>query len=270
MIFNTEKLGKFASEIVYEAGQLLLELKNAPLELEEKKNHSDLVTIVDQKIEQFLVDKIMKEYPSHGVMGEEGTFKKDISTCETVWIIDPIDGTTNFIHDFPFYGISVGIAHKGEGVIGVVYNPSTDELYYGEKDKGAFVNHQPLKIKKSMKLKEALVSTTMYWANPITEDALHSNIITLYKNTRGMRMIGGAAISICEIATGKINAYIMPMLHAWDFAGGVIIAKEAGALVSRLDNTPFKIDKHGGILVSHPDIHEQILNMPNWYPVDKK
>lgn len=260
----TAEIGLYAKEIVRQAGTLLKDMQKEPLEMKEKKSHSDLVTIVDQKVEQFLVDKILEKYPEHGILGEEGTFVKDLSDCKVIWVIDPIDGTTNFIHNFPFYGISVAVVYEGIGIVGVVYNPSTDELFYAEKDKGAFVNDKQMRLNEPMSLSNALISTTMFWENPFKKDTLHPNVIELYKATRGMRMLGGAALSICEIASGKITAYIMPMLNAWDFAAGVIIAEEAGAVVTKLDGSPVDLDKGSSILVTHPDIHTEILNMPNW------
>jgi myo-inositol-1(or 4)-monophosphatase len=259
MTINIEKLGEFAKGIVYEAGQLLLELKNKPLEMQDKKDQGDLVTIVDQTLEKFLVEKILENYPDHGILGEEGTFEGDLSKCDTLWVIDPIDGTTNFIHNIPFYGISVGIVHQNEGVIGVVYNPLTDKLYFASKGNGAFINDQQVKIESRLQLRDCVFSTSMFWENVDTKAALHPNIIELYKETRGMRMLGGAAISLCEILTGTFSAYVMPMLSAWDFAGGAIILKEAGGIVTQLNGDEVDFTKGSSLLAAHPDIHNEIL-----------
>lgn len=257
---NQAELKQFAYKTVSEAGQLLLELKKQPLIFKEKKDYSDLVTEVDQKVEAFLVDQILKRYPTHGVLGEEGTFKKDLTDIDTIWVIDPIDGTTNFIQDFPFYAISVGIVHKGEGIMGFVYNPSTNELFHAVKGEGAYVNEQKLELKGSITLKETVISTTMFWEDVETKNALHPSLIELYKNTRGMRMLGGAALSLCEIAKGTLNAYIMPMLSPWDYAGGVIILKEAGGIVTTLTGDDVQFQKEQSILASHPSIHKELLN----------
>ena len=257
---NINELGAFASDIVREAGTLLLKLRKEPLELEEKSDHSDLVTIADNAVEQFLIDKILERYPNHGIIGEEGMFDRESSHDDTQWIIDPIDGTTNFIHNFPYYGISVGIAHKGEGIIGVVYNPLTDELFYAEKGNGAYVNGVRLHLNKPILLKEALVSTTMFWEDVRTRDALHSSIIQIYKKTRGIRMVGGAAISLCEIAKGTLNAYIVPMLSTWDYAGGAIILKEAGGTITQLNGSPVSFKWGGSLLAAHPSIHQDLLH----------
>lgn len=263
MDINLEELGSFTKEIVHEAGQLLLKLKEEPLELEEKKSHSDLVTIVDGKIEKFLIDKILEKYPNHGIVGEEGVFDKDLENYDTLWVIDPIDGTTNFIHDFPYYGISIGIVHKGEGIIGTVYNPSKKELYYGEKDKGAYLNEKRIELNNEIEFKEALVSTTMFWEDVKTKDSVHPSIIQIYKDTRGLRMVGGAAISLCEVAKGTLNAYIMPMLNTWDYAGGVIILKEAGGIVTQVNGNPISFEKNSGLIASHPKIHKELVNRFN-------
>lgn len=258
---NIDELTQFAHKIVYEAGQLLLELKKQPLVFEEKKDYSDLVTVVDKEVEAFLVEAITKEYPTHGILGEEGTFKEDPTQFDTVWVIDPIDGTTNFIQDFPFYAISVGIVHEGEGIIGFVYNPTTDEMFRGIKGQGAYVNTQKLELKKSLTLKETVISTTMFWADVDTKEALHPAIISLYKKTRGTRMLGGAALSLCEIAKGTLGAYVMPLLSPWDYAAGVIVLKEAGGVVTDLTGKCVQFEEGQSMLASHPGIHPELLTV---------
>ena len=260
MELNIKELGKYAASIVSEAGALLLKLRKEPLELEEKRDHSDLVTIVDSMVEKFLVDKIAEKYPNHGIVGEEGINEANAFDSDTQWIIDPIDGTTNFIHNFPFYGISVGIVHKGVGLIGVVYNPVTDELFYAEKDNGAYVNDVRLNLNQPILLKEALVSTNMFWEDERTKDALHPSIIEIYKKARGIRMVAGAAISLCEIAKGTLNAYIVSKLSTWDYAGGVIILKEAGGITTQLNGSPVSFESGGSILAAHPSIHKELLD----------
>jgi myo-inositol-1(or 4)-monophosphatase len=261
MTLDINEIGEFASNIVMEAGELLLKLRKEPLKLEEKGDHTNLVTFVDQEVEKFLVDKILEKYPNHGVVGEEGVFESVLANFETEWMIDPIDGTTNFIHNFPFYGISVGVVHKGEGLIGVVYNPVTNELFYGQKGNGAYLNGERLTITEPIELREALVATTMFWEDVFSKDALHHSIIQIHKRTRGVRMVGGAAITLCEIAKGTLSAYIVPMLSTWDYAGGVIILKEAGWSVSQLSGSPVSFEIGGSLLASHPSIHQELLNM---------
>jgi myo-inositol-1(or 4)-monophosphatase len=258
--FDIKKVGQFAKNMVKEAGALLIRLRQEPMVFEEKHDHSDLVTFADKEIEKFLVHHILNTFPEHGIVGEEGIFEHESAHYETQWVIDPIDGTTNFIHNFPFYGISVGIIHKGMGMIGVVYNPVTDELFYAEKDHGAYVNDVRLSLDQPMALKEALVSTSMYWDNPHTKNNLHPSVIQIYKETRGLRMVGGAAISLCEIAKGTLSAYVAPMLSSWDYAAGVIILKEAGGTITRLNGQPLSLEYGGSLLASHPSIHRELLS----------
>lgn len=259
LIMHKQEIYQFAHKTVLEAGKLLLELKKQPLVFSEKTDYADLVTEVDKKVEAFLVNKITERYPTHGILGEEGTFKEDLKNFETIWVIDPIDGTTNFIQDFPFYAISVGIIHQGEGVMGFVYNPSTDELFHAVKGQGAFVNQEKLELDKPLALKETVFSTSMFWEDVTTQNALHPSIIELYKNTRGMRMLGGAALSLCEIAKGTLNAYIMPMLSPWDYAGGVIVLQEAGGTITGLHGESVQYKNAQSILATHPAIHTEIL-----------
>lgn len=251
-------IGEFTCTIVREAGVLLKKLREEPLVTTEKESHADLVTVADPMIEKFLISRILSSYPTHGILGEEGTYKEAESHKETLWVIDPIDGTTNFIHGFPFYGISVAVVHRGIGLVGVVYNPMTDELFFAEQGKGLFLNGQRIKMEKSLQLKDALISTTMFWSDNETRDAIHPSVIHLYKETRGVRMLGGAAVTLCELAKGTFGAYYMPMLNAWDYAAGSLIVQEAGGIVTRLDGTLLDSTKHGGIIAAHPDIHGDI------------
>lgn len=269
MFFNVEETYEFAKVIIKKAGELLLELKQRPLQMKEKKSHSDLVTFVDKEIEKFLVNEINIKFPEHGIIGEEGVSKKNIDNCETVWIIDPIDGTTNFIHGFPFYAITIGIIHKGVGVIGVVMNPSTGELFHACSGYGAYVNEKKLELnppnnqnddKIKIDLKDSLVSTTFYWEDVNSKDKIHPVVIELYKETRGVRMIGGAAIGLCEVAKGTLTAYFMPRLKPWDYAGGTIILKEAGGRVTRINGEEINFLHDGNILGTHPDIYKEMKN----------
>lgn len=253
-----KEIGEFTCDIVKEAGILLANLKETPLTATEKENHADLVTMADPMIEKFLVTRVLEKYPTHGILGEEGGLNGTVNEAETTWVIDPIDGTTNFIHGFPFYGISVAVVHKGIGIVGVVYNPMTNELFFAEKGKGLTINGVRVQMKQSLPLKEALISTTMFWADNEKRDAIHPSVIQLYKQTRGVRMLGGAAVTLSELAKGTFGAYYMPMLNAWDYAAGAVIVQEAGGVVTRLDGTPLDFTCHGGIIAAHPDIYGEV------------
>jgi myo-inositol-1(or 4)-monophosphatase len=230
------------------------------MQFDEKTDHADLVTFADKEIEKFLVQAILQAFPQHGIIGEEGIFDQEDAYFKTQWIIDPIDGTTNFIHNFPFYGISVGVVHKGIGMVGVVYNPLTHELFYAEKDNGAYVNDVRLSLEQPLSLKEALISTSMFWEDSRSKNHMHPGVLQIYQEARGLRMVGGAAISLCEIAKGTFNAYIAPALSTWDYAAGIIILKEAGGTITRLNGQPISLDYSGSLLAAHPSIHAQLLS----------
>lgn len=259
MKLNLKDIGGFASEMIKIAGEKLIELRKEALEIQDKGGYNNFQTNADTIIEKFLADTIEARFPEHGIIGEETVLKRGNPDIDITWIIDPIDGTTNFIHNFPFYGISIGIVHKGEGIIGVVYNPSTDEIFYGKKGNGSYVNGVKLDIRKPIKLSEALVTTTMYFDDSFTH--LHPGVMELYYQTRGLRMVGGASISICEIAKGTLNAYIVPSLSTWDYAAASIILKEAGGQLSQLNGKEISYQHGGSLLASYPSIHQDILNI---------
>lgn len=255
-----EKIASFAVEIVKESSTLLEEFDEHIL-LKQKKDHADLVTEIDKKIESFLVKKITENYPEHGILGEEGMYEGEIEGKEVLWVIDPIDGTTNFIHGFPFYGISVGIVHEGKGVIGVVFNPSTSELFLGINGVGAFVNGERIELTGKKTLEDSLFSTNMFWEDNQTKEAMHPKVIQLHKKTRGIRIVGGAAISLTSISKGILNAYIMPKLSAWDFAGGAIFLENAGGIVTQIDGSPVDYIKGGSLIAAHPAIHKELVDL---------
>jgi myo-inositol-1(or 4)-monophosphatase len=258
---NVNELGSFATKLAKEAGRLSIVLREKPLELQTKRSASDLVTFVDKYIEEYLINEILKKYPDHGVIGEEGTFKKDISNTETVWIIDPIDGTTNFVHDRGHYAISIAIVHKDIELIGIVYDPIHDELFYGEKDKGAFYNDKKIEITSKSSIQESLIGVIMFWDNPKTKEQMDSRIIKLARDSRGLRINGCASLDICHVALGRLDAYISAILQPWDFAGGKIFLEQAGGLVTHIGGDKINIKSQGSIVACNPGIQKKLLSI---------
>ncbi|MED4015489.1 inositol monophosphatase family protein [Sutcliffiella cohnii] len=249
---NAKKWTKEAGEIIRNSFQneLLIHTKSAP---------DDLVTNMDKEIEQFFIKKINETYPEHQILGEEG-FGNDIEELKgTVWIIDPIDGTMNFVHQQRNFAISVAVYEDGVGKIGLIYDVVLDELYHAMKGNGAFLNEEKLPVLKSTKVAEAVIGMNVTW---VTENKrIDPTILApLAKAVRGTRSYGSAALEMAYVATGRIDAYITLRLSPWDFAAGLIIVEELGGYVTTLKGEPLNLLAQNSVFVSKPGLHEEIMN----------
>jgi myo-inositol-1(or 4)-monophosphatase len=243
---------------IKEAGTRILATFEKKLTIETKSHRNDLVTNVDREIEQFFIEKIRKTFPGHHVLGEEG-FGDEIATLQgIVWIIDPIDGTMNFIHQKRNFAISIGVFENGVGVLGYVYDVVHDELYAARKGEGAFLNDQPLARLEPVSVPEAIISLNATW---ITENKrIDPNVLApLVKDARGTRSYGSAALEMAYVAAGRLDAYITMRLSPWDFAGGLVLVQEVGGIVTNLYGEPLNLLTKNSVFVSKPGLHEEIL-----------
>ncbi|MFA5902841.1 MAG: inositol monophosphatase family protein [Desulfobacula sp.] len=193
------------------------------------KNKKDLVTTIDKKIEDFIIKAIRMKYPSHDILGEE-TGRNGFSS-DYVWIIDPIDGTTSFLHQQPFYSISIAIQHLGQTIYGAVYAPRLDELFYADKKDGAFLNGEPIHVSGTDTLINSVMGTGFAC---LRADAKHNNLIYFNKlvpQLRDIRRYGSAAIDLCYVACGKLDGFWEMNLNSYDIAAGAFIVQKAGGVV---------------------------------------
>ncbi|MBO8173222.1 MAG: inositol monophosphatase [Bacillaceae bacterium] len=246
-----------------EAGQLSLKRLKHPLDVTYKTSASDLVTAVDLEVERFVVERILNTYPNHGILGEEGTIDRSLKGVHTVWVIDPIDGTTNFVHQKQDYVVSIAVYHRGEGVVGVVYDPSRDELFHAVRGQGAYLNGKRLGLPEQMSMERALVCTSIFWNQEAVKTGLDRTIQEVARRCRGLRVFGCAALEMAYVAAGRLDAYISLSLNPWDFGAGRILIEEAGGKVTRLNGDPVSFDKKGSILASTPGIYEELLEFMN-------
>jgi myo-inositol-1(or 4)-monophosphatase len=256
---NWKEIDAKAKEWIKEAGGIILSSLKEELIIETKSNASDLVTNIDRQIEQFFIQKINEEYPEHFVLGEEGYGDTLTSSQGTVWLIDPIDGTMNFVHQKRNFAISIGIYHDGAGQIGLVYDPVHDELYHAIRGEGAFCNELPIPKLKPGTMAEGIVCVNATW---LTQNSYldHVKMGELVRRARGTRSYGCAALEFVYVATGRVDAYITPRLSPWDFGGGAIIVQEVGGLVSTFEGNALNITEKSSVLVARPDIYEEILS----------
>ena len=234
----------------------------------EHKGFNDLVSYVDKEAEKQLVEALKKLMPEAGFITEEGT--ADAQQQEYTWIIDPLDGTTNFMHGLPVFAISIGLARqalmqKREIVLGVVYEINFDEAFFAWKNGGAFLNDKPITVSKAEKLADSLIATGF----PYTEFGRAADYLKMLgafmSKSHGVRRIGSAAVDLAYVACGRFEGFFEFNLNAWDVAGGIIIVNEAGGCVSTFkeDGDPV-FDRE--ICASNKHIHDEMMEViqGNW------
>ncbi|WP_226034585.1 inositol monophosphatase family protein [Aquibacillus saliphilus] len=249
-----------AKEWILEAGNHIRDVIDEPLYIDTKSNPNDLVTQMDRNTEKYFAKKIKGEYPNHLILSEEG-FGDEVDNLKgTIWIIDPIDGTMNFVHQKRNFAISIGIYQDGVGEIGLIYNVMEDVLYTAQKGQGAFKNNkQLLPLDKKLPLEESILVINSIWAceNPVVNE---KKIQELIKKVRGTRSIGSAALEFAYIAEGIVDGYLTMKLAPWDIAAGAILVNEVGGLTTNSNGETLDLLVNNTILSANKQIHNKISN----------
>ncbi|MCS4486721.1 inositol monophosphatase family protein [Staphylococcus americanisciuri] len=246
----------YAKGLVLEAGNHLRQWMTEAIDIETKSNPNDLVTNVDKAVEQFLVDQIKETYPQHQIIGEEG-HGHNLTTLEGItWVIDPIDGTLNFVHQGANFAISVGVFKNGEPYAGFVYDVMADTLYHAKAGFGAYRNETLLERIPDTQLAQSLVGMNANW---LAGKKITPVLMPIIRDSRSSRAYGSAALEIVHVATGQLGAYITPRLQPWDFAGGMIILEEVGGIATNFVGQPLAITHPDSVIVGNKEIHKTIL-----------
>lgn len=222
------------------------------------KGEINVVTDVDKKAEEIVVSTIRKTFPRHSFLAEEKTYAKE--SPDFRWIIDPLDGTTNFLHSFPFFSVSIALEYKEKILIGVVYDPMRGELFSARRKKGAFLNHKRIHVSRTKKLKKALLSTGFaYDVKSVGNDNI-DNFIKFLKSAQAVRRPGSAALDLCYVASGRFDGFWELGLNPWDTAAAHLIVEEAGGKITTLEGEKFSI--YGKeILAANQKIHPAMLKI---------
>lgn len=262
MTIDLGQLLSFARDIAEEAGQYILKvIREEDIQVKWKSSPTDLVTHVDQEVERRLIARINEEYPDHTIVGEEGLSEVD-DQAEYRWFIDPIDGTTNFVHQQINYCVSIAVYNKNTGLVGVVYDPSRNEMFWAAKGMGAYLNGKPLKRNTPLQLEESLVATNLIWVGRTRKWGLESQVYQIARRCRGIRSLGAAALELAYVAAGRIDAFLSLHLSPWDFAAGKVIIEEAGGKLSDFSGREIALTREKfGLLASHSDIHAEMLEL---------
>lgn len=195
------------------------------------KSHNDFVTEVDQAAEQVIIDTLLGAYPGHGILAEESGRSRGAKDSEYLWIIDPLDGTTNFIHGFPVYAVSIALAHRGQVQQAVVYDPARNDLFYASKGRGAFLNDRRLRVSKRTRLLESLIGTGFPFRKGDNFQRYLKMFEAVMQHCAGLRRPGAAALDLCYVAAGWYDGFFETGLNPWDIAAGSLMITEAGGLI---------------------------------------
>jgi myo-inositol-1(or 4)-monophosphatase len=238
-----------------EAGALLMEYFHQHVKIE-YKGAVDLVTVADRKSEALILERIRKQFPSHDVMGEEGTRIETGSDYK--WYVDPLDGTTNFAHGYLVFCVSLGVEYRKQRIAAVVYDPTRDEMFAAEKSSGARLNDKALHVSNTPELGQCLIATGF----PSQKRHKNPNIYFYHQltlRTHGVRRAGSAALDLCNVASGRFDGFWEFNLNPWDTAAGVLIVEEAGGKVSDFSGGEFQIASRE-TLATNGLIHEALLH----------
>jgi myo-inositol-1(or 4)-monophosphatase len=247
-------------QISHEAGNIIRDGFGKNFGVEYKTNESNLVTDIDKASEKHIKEFINKKYPSHGILAEEsGASNKN---AEYLWVVDPIDGTTNFAHGLPIFSVSIGVQKNGETIAGVVYDVMQNITYSAEKGSGAFANSNKISVSKNDNIKHSVLVTGFpYNISENPENALEKfNSLTVA--SRAIRRLGSAAIDFCYVAKGVFDGFWEVYLHPWDICAGKLIVEEAGGVVTGFTGEEIDIYTHR-ILATNNRIHGKMMEFLN-------
>lgn len=244
----------FAQGVAMEAGEKLLEYFRKPsLKVNTKLNESDIVTEADRASEEIIIGAIRREYPEHAILSEESGCTGTLDS-PWKWVIDPLDGTTNFSEGLPGWAVSIGIEHDGRKVGGVVYAPYLREIFIGEVGHGATLNWKPIKCRNNSHLNRAVISTGF----PVDKDTNPANnldnLTEVLPKVRGIRRLGSASIDLCYVAAGYLDGYWEMNLHEWDVSAALCILGEAGG-----EYGYFRDDRNVSVCCASPEIFPQLF-----------
>ncbi len=254
-----------AIKAAYAAGHLVMEAYgDIETEHVDAKGQGDYVTYADKAAEEVIVQTIKNTCPDHSFYGEEAGFQN--SGSDYVWIIDPIDGTTNFIQGIPQFSISIALMYKNTLQVGVVYDPLKKELFRAEKGKGACLNHRPIHVPRLDDTRKAILTTGFpFRIHPYIDDFLQI-FNALFLVTGGIRRMGSAALDLAYTACGRFHGYFELKLAPYDIAAGLLILEEAGGIFSDFQGTQ-KCFETGNVIGGSKAVHELILNVTRQYPI---
>ncbi len=249
---------KTAVQAAKAAGQIHKRFYGKTLDIQLKgKNSLNLVTQVDRLCEKKIISMLQKRFPTHDFLGEESGLQNNNSAY--TWVIDPLDGTTNYAHSYPFFCVSIALLQNGNPIAAVIYDALRDECFTAEKGKGAFLNGKPLKVSKAVQLEKSLLCTGFAYMVRETHYNL-DNFARFVLASQGVRRDGSAALNLAYVAAGRLDGFWERGIQAWDMAAGVLLVREAGGKVTDITGIPFDLFAQNA-LAANGKMHSLLLKI---------
>jgi myo-inositol-1(or 4)-monophosphatase len=223
------------------------------------KGPANFVSAADHRAEEILRTELLKARPGYGFLGEEGGNSEGTDKTHT-WVVDPLDGTTNFLHGIPHFAISIGLVREGVPIAGLIHNPANDEFYTAERGKGAFLNDRRIRVAARRQLSEAVVCCGLPHLGRGDLALFRREFAVVQERVAGLRRLGAAALDLAYIAAGRFDCYWERNLSAWDIAAGVLIVRESGGFVTDLNDKERTIE-NGDIIAGNEYMHRQVLDL---------
>ena len=244
-----------------EAGKII---NRAALDLEVlqvgRKGPNDYVSEVDQAAERAIIDVLLAAYPGHGILAEESGRTRGAKDSEFTWIIDPLDGTTNFLHGLPMYAVSIALAHRGQVHQAVVYDPTRNDMFFASRGRGAFMNDRRLRVSKRIKLSDSLIGTGFPFRKGDNFKRYVKMFEEVMQSCAGLRRPGAAALDLCYVAAGYYDGFFETGLSPWDIAAGSLIITEAGGLIGNFTGeSDFLYQRE--VVAGNPKVYGQLVQM---------
>ena len=254
---QTNKFKKVACATALKAGKYIF--KNIDkVKSVRYKGEINVVTNIDKNAEDIVVNTIKKAFPDHNFLAEEKKYPK--KNKDFTWIIDPLDGTTNFIHGFPIFCVSVALCYREKIIAGAVYDPTRNEMFHAEHKKGAFLNNKRIRVSSIRALNKALLTTGFAYNVKRTKKDNLANFRHFLKASQAIRRAGSAAIDLCYVACGRFDAFWELYLHPWDTAAGILIVKESGGKITKFDGSKYNVFDTE-MLASNSKIHSHMIKI---------
>jgi myo-inositol-1(or 4)-monophosphatase len=260
----------FARELIRKAGQLLCEFSDQRHTVRFKSTDIDVVTEADLAAERLLVDAIRARFPEHKILSEEGLGDLQSLAGEEscLWLVDPLDGTVNYAHGYPFWGVTLALAEAGKVVLGVIYDPLRNEMCWAERGGGAWCNGRRMQVSDTMRLRDALVATGFAYKRATLADTAQGDVLgnnlaefgAVMPRVQGIRRAGAAVLDLAHLADGRLDAYWEMYLSPWDWAAGSLLVEEAGGLVTDQRGEPWSLAKNN-VAASNGRLHNRLLSV---------
>jgi myo-inositol-1(or 4)-monophosphatase len=250
---------QLAIETAEAAGKILMEGFGGSVRVEHKQRETDLVTEYDRRAEACILERIRAAHPDHRFLAEESGLSSEGDA--PLWLIDPLDGTTNFAHGLPIFSVSIALRKGGQTLLGVVYDPTRPECFWAERGKGAYCGSERLRISAAVELEKSLLVTGFpydTWTSPRNNLDYFAKFA---KRSHGVRRLGSAALDLAYVAAGRLDGYWELKLSPWDVAAGGLIAEEAGARVTAMDGESDYLSDEPSLIAANPALHAKMVEV---------